>query len=366
MKNIGDIDPNLKVARVIDEPNVVWHSAADERFRIHGLYEPYIYSGDKPIYRRMPREVSKQVSKGVDDLCAHTTGGRIRFVTDSEFVAIHCECDFYSGMRHMPALGAAGFDVYVADGGKQRYVASFIPPFTMSSEPIAYESVVHFGYKKERDIIINFPLYNGVASLSIGLESGANARRSDGYGTALPVVFYGSSITQGGCASRPGNCYQGFISRALDTDYVNLGFSGNGKGEPEMARYIASLKMSAFVCDYDFNAPDVEHLKATHYALCKTVREANPELPIICVSKANSNSDDAYKRREVIRETVSRMSAEGDSNIYFVDGSKFYLGFGADSCTVDTVHPNDLGFFRMAEGLIPIISQVLGVERVDA
>jgi hypothetical protein len=132
-----------------------------------------------------------------------------------------------------------------------------------------YESVIRFETRRKREITINFPLYSSVSALYIGLEENAVVEPSAGYKNKKPMVFYGSSITQGACASRPGNSYANIVSRTLGIDHINLGFSGNAKGEQTMADYIASLDMSVFVYDYDYNAPDPEHLQNTHQKCSK-------------------------------------------------------------------------------------------------
>ena len=127
-----------------------------------------------------------------------------------------------------------------------------------------------------RTVTVNMPLYNGVQKLYIGVEKGASLQAAAPY-TAPPVVYYGSSITQGGCASRPGSCYENIIHTKWDVDHINLGFSGNARAEDTMMEYIASLSMSVFVYDYDYNAFDSEYYAKTHYKGYLTVREKHPE-----------------------------------------------------------------------------------------
>ncbi|MBR6426308.1 MAG: hypothetical protein IKS28_00630, partial [Clostridia bacterium] len=178
-----------------------------------------------------------------------------------------------------------------------------------------------------QDLIIDFPLYNDVDKLFIGVSDKALFETPAGYGRRVPVVYYGSSITQGGCASRPGNSYQAMLSRALDCDYINLGFSGSAKGEQIIARYIAGLEMSAFVFDYDHNAPDAEHLARTHEPFFLTVREAHPDTPVIIISKPDVINVDPEAersfavRRDIIRKTYENALSRGDKNVYFIDGA---------------------------------------------
>lgn len=361
MKKISDIDPNLKVEKRVEQEGVIWRDASDECFRIHGLHLPYIYEQcDAPAkYRRLPDEVGMNANEGVAALYRHTAGGRIRFRTDSEYVAIRCIWDALGHMPHMPITGSGGFDLYITENGMSRYYKSFVPP----TNGDGYESIVHFGAREEREIEINFPLYNGVNALAIGLEENANVSRASDYLISAPVVYYGSSITQGGCASRPGNSYQAIISRKLGVDHVNLGFSGSGKGETIMAEHIASMEMSVFVMDYDHNAPTPEWLERTHYPFYRIIRDAQPELPIICVSRPQNPAGDVEiaRRREIIKATVERARTEGDARIRFVDGGGFFTGDGWDACTVDGAHPNDLGFYRMAQALMPAVADALGI-----
>ena len=176
----------------------------------------------------------------------------------------------------------------------------------------------------------------------------------------MPVVYYGSSITQGGCASRPGMAYQNIISRWYNCDHINLGFSGNAKGEDAIAEYIAGLKMSVFVYDYDHNAPNVEHLKKTHKRMFDIIRGKNPNLPIIIVSMPKYPlTNNEVLRREVIKETYKTAKSQGDNNVYFIDGCEMMRFKGGNEATVDNCHPTDLGFRRMADWIGEAVGKAL-------
>jgi len=360
MKRIDEIDTNMKTIVRIDRSDVFWRDAACGLFDIRGLYSPYLEK-EPPVYSRLPDEIGLNTSEGVAGLYRHTAGGRVRFMTDSEYVAIRCIWDGVQYYNRMPASGSRGFDIYVYKNGRNRYYRSFVPPAQPAPETEGYESLLRFYTREEREITINFPLYNGVRTLEIGLEPGAAVQPGRSYRTDRPVVYYGSSITQGGCASRPGNSFPAMISELLDTDHINLGFSGSAKGERLMAEYIASLEMSAFVMDYDNNAPSPEWLQLTHYPFYRIIRDAQPELPIICVSRPDKPIEDegVAQRRETVRNTVARAMAEGDRHICFVDGGEFFAGGDGDMCTVDSTHPTDLGFYYMAETLAPVVERML-------
>lgn len=222
-------------------------------------------------------------------------------------------------------------------------------------------SAITFETSKLRDIIINFPLYNGVRELEIGLEKDATLKAGNKYKIKKPVVFYGSSITQGGCASRPGNSYQSVLSRRLDFNYINLGFSGNAKTEDEIADYIANLEMSAFVYDYDHNAPTVEHLKNTHYKMYKKIRAENNNIPIILASAPAPcwSQAETHQRIDIIKNTFDRAREYGDNNIYFINGMEIFKKYDSNMMTVDGCHPTDFGFYCMAESFEEILKNVL-------
>ena len=254
-------------------------------------------------------------------------------------------------MPHFALVGSAGFDLY-ADN---EYSGTFEPPFDIKD---GFESVVELGTGKMRDILIDFPLYSDVCKLYIGLEDGAVVEEPTPYRDAAPIVYYGSSITQGGCASRPGTCYQAYISRQFDIDHINLGFSGNAKAEPEISEYIRNLDMSVFVYDYDHNAPTVEHLNNTHERMFKEIREAHPDLPVIMMSRPKFYLNDEEKeRRKIIEKTYENAISSGDSNVYFISGDELTELCGNEG-TVDNGHPTDYGFAAMAAALSKVIEKI--------
>ena len=349
---IGDIDKNLAVESKIGLTDVVWFDSKDAPIKVYGLSQ----AEKGKQFLRFPAEIAEQVSPGVKYLNTNTAGGRIRFRTNSRYIAIKAVMPDNGTMAHITMLGQSGFDLYRSDAGDYKYVASFVP----GGRSHGYESW------KPTDgqwhtYTIHMPLYDPVEEVYIGLAEGSEIEEPEAYTYEKPVLYYGSSITQGGCASRPGNAYQAMISRRLDCDHINLGFSGSGKAEPAMCDYLASVDCSVFVCDYDHNAPNAEYLEKTHYNLYKVFRAKHPDTPVIFVSKPDYKPENAEdeKRRQIIMNTVRRAEEEGDRNVMFVDGSHLFDGDFADSCTVDGCHPNDLGFFRMAQGIGDAVAKVL-------
>lgn len=135
------------------------------------------------------------------------------------------------------------------------------------------------------ELTLYFPLYGAYREVSLSVPDGYEFRASAAsFKNEKPVVFYGSSISQGGCAPSPGMGYTNIISRKHNLYCMNLGFSGSAKAEPAMNDYLASLDMSAFVLDYDHNAPNAAYLAETHEKLFKTVRRRIRQLPILIIS----------------------------------------------------------------------------------
>ena len=316
--NIKDVDKNFNIETKIKEKNLRFISALEDPFDLYGT------CGDG--YLRLPDKTAEKVSEGVKSLAANTSGVRIRFKTDSDFVAVSVKYSEVCRIEHMSLAGTAGLDMYVYESGKYLYKTLFLPPMNMKDQ---FEQIQYFGSKKMRDITINLPLYSSVEQIFIGLDKNTIPEHGERYENKKPIVFYGSSITQGGCASRPGNSYPAIISRKLNLDFLNLGFSGNAKGEEEMAEYIASLDMSCFVMDYDFNAPDADFLKKTHFPFFEAIRKKNPALTIIIMSMPyNSWMTNVKERKEIIKKTYDKAIETGDENVYFIDGEKTFDIFG--------------------------------------
>ena len=349
MKALSEIDKNF-IPATLGNREYLFRDCRQEPFRIYGLILP---NEEDPHFMRLPQKLADQVNVQVKELASCTAGGRIRFRTDSSAIAIRVKMhNVYRG-DHFPITGSAGLDLY-ADG---IYRGTFRPPFEITD---GFESRVDLKEKKMREILIHMPLYSGVISLEIGVEPGSELLPGDAYKHKTPVLYYGSSITQGACASRPGNCYQNIISRKLDCDHVNLGFSSGALAEDVMIDYMTSLPMSIFVMDYDHNAPTPEYLKQTHEKMYRRFRAARPEIPIVFATMPKIfPSPDTQPRRDVIFATYEKAKAEGDEKVYLVDGMEMMKLFDDDGGLVDNSHPNDMGFLCMARALGEVIEKLL-------
>jgi lysophospholipase L1-like esterase len=263
-------------------------------------------------------------------------------------------------MANMHAFGQTGVDLY-ADAA---YIATAIADKDAAPGK-TYEKVLFSGLPRvEREITLYLPLYKPVKVLGIGMSEGRISHARP-YAVAKPVVFYGTSITQGGCASRAGMSYQAILGRMLNLDFVNLGFSGNGMGEPEMARAVAQVEASAYVLDFAQNNRTVESLAKVYAPFLETIRAKHPDTPIVAVTPIYSTSEavgrgETQQMRDHIRLVVSRAIGAGDRHLQIVEGTDL-LGPGQADGLVDGTHPNDLGFEYMATGLAARLRKILGL-----
>lgn len=353
MGNIATVDKNFAVKSSLQKEDVKFYNVLQYPFRLYGIF----YENGR--FRRLPEKIAKEVSEGVFSLHTNTAGGRVRFQTNSPYVAILTKMEAVGKMPHITLTGSAGFDLYVGGKCGEEYGGTFIPPYDMEH---GFEGVIEFGSKTKRTVTIYFPLYSNVKELYVGISEQAFLKEAAPYKKEKPIVYYGSSITQGGCASRPGNTYQSMIARRLDCDYINLGFSGNAKGEKKMADYIKSLDMSVFVYDYDHNAPTARHLYYTHEHMFCEIRREKPKLPVVILSRPKFFLEDYEKERlQIIQKTYKHAISNGDRNVYFIPGNKLMRLAKYDG-TVDNTHPNDLGFASMAQVLGDLLENIMEAE----
>lgn len=326
----------------------------DARIKISGLAW---FDEDKPVLRRLPSRLKDTFRSPVWSLAQQPSGGRIRFKSDSRKIAIEAQNPDTSTMHHMTRVGQSGLDLYV----NGTYLNSAWPD---KSGKIVKEWTV--GVERElREITIYLPLYKAITVKEIILEKEAKLEPPTPFDLAKPVVYYGSSITQGGCAENPGLSYQAIVSRWLNLDFVNLGFSGNGLGEPAVAKALAEIDASCFVLDYWAN-PSPEIYQRTMPGFVDALRAKHPKTPILipgpyyfpaeAVSPKTKQRQD--RKRQIAREFVEARRSAGDSFIGYVDGFEMLSSEHADGL-VDGVHANSIGFYFCAKGLEPHLRKLL-------
>lgn len=310
-------------------------------------------------FSRLPQEIEDVVRAELKWLARQTSGARLRFRTDSREITLRAKLPSVMLMRHMPLTGSSGFDVYAG-----RKLAGICAPVDLNST--TFEQSVKLDSAPDkggmRDVTVNFPLYNFVDSLEVGFDHDSTLEppHATRYGR---VVFYGSSITQGGVASRPGTNYANLLAKNLDFELYNLGFSGNAFGDEPIADYIASLPMKVFVMDYDFNARSLEELEATHLPMYLKLREKQPEAGVIFITNPVAgvylSLESAARRNAIVLKTYEYAVSHGDERVRYIDGASLFGEDERDTCTTDRLHPNDLGFFRMARRVEPVLSELL-------
>ena len=345
-------DKNLVVETSLNLPDVTFYDVKEGPFVVKGIYE------GAENYERMPKNVAEQVSEGVAYLSKDSAGGRILFKTNSPYIAIKTKQNQTEVIPHMTVIGVRGFDIFERTEEKTVMRGVLIPPYDATE---GYEAVHHFEGEKEREIIIHMPAYSAPLEILIGLKKGSTLKEGMEYKHKTPVVFYGSSITQGCSAAIPGNVYSNIIARHLDTDIVNLGFSGSARGEEVMAKYIRELPMSVFVMDYNHNAYPYTELRDTHEKFFKIFREKRPDVPVVFVSRPDYDRDipDSILREEIINTTYQNALQNGDKNVYFIPGKTLFPDEYRESMLIDMCHPTDAGMVAMAKRIGDVLRKLI-------
>ncbi len=367
--DISKFDKYMEVKKA-DENGLMWYLPYETPFKLAGLY----WFDQDQVYRRFPVKPPFPLPESVDALSWCPAGAQVKFSTNSGKISLKVKLSDAGLMDHMAQTGMSGFDLYVGEPGRESFCS--VTRFAICATEFSFELFTRPD-RKLRHFTLNFPLYKGVKEIMIGLQADAKIQAPPAYRTEKPVVVYGTSITQGGCASRPGSCYTNILSRRLNMPFINLGFSGSGRGEPDVARNIALIQDPAMlILDYEANCESFDTFKATLPAFISILRAAHKKTPILVISKIRfgqetlggksqpTNPAKAYREQCKLMQQalVKKLQKAGDRNIYFLDGAKL-LGKDYWECTVDGVHPTDLGFYRMAIGIEPILRKIFSKTR---
>ncbi|MBP3406262.1 MAG: SGNH/GDSL hydrolase family protein [Kiritimatiellae bacterium] len=317
-------------------------------------------------YDRLPAGVTTNVNRGVRALKHHTAGMQFRFRTDSKMLSFRWVP--YGGrlaMDHMPSTGVSGIDIYRFDERKGRWL--YVKTGRITS---AKEGSVKIDWPPGAQCLVNLPLYNGLKGFSLGIEPDASVmppgpRKS---GVDKPVVFYGTSITQGGCASRPGMSFVNIVGRKLDVPVVNLGFSGYGWMEFEMSEHLARIDASCYVLDCLRNMGMTadgprkgRNVDENYEPFIRNLRAKRPGVPIVMAEMGDVYCGEPNAKNRYMRGLYEKLVAEGWKNLVYLPGAEMY----SDDLegTVDGVHPNDWGMMSFARAYGNAVKTALGLTK---
>jgi lysophospholipase L1-like esterase len=317
------------------------------------------------FYNRLPAKAKGIVRDPVWSLSLDSAGMCVRFVTDATTIRARWSLRSESlDMPHMPATGVSGLDLYARDSnGVWRWLANGRPTaFPTNTADLAKDLP-----PGTREYMLYLPLYNGVTSVELGIPSRGIISRAEPYGPGVrkPIVFYGTSITQGGCASRPGMVYTAILGRWLNYPAINLGFSGNGRMEPEMADLLAELDPAVYVLDCLPNLSP-EQVAERIEPFVARLRKSHPRTPILLAEDrtytnawlVQSSRERNEGGRRNLRTAYDRLKAAGDVNLYYLPGEN-QVGLDSEG-TVDGSHSTDLGFMRQAEVFMKALAPIVG------
>jgi len=318
------------------------------------------WNDTRDFYDRLPARAETMVRKPVWELSRNSAGMCVRFVTDATALrARWALTESWLYLPNMTAIGKSGLDLYVKTDKGWHWLAVG-QPTAQTNEVTLVENLL----PGKREYLLYLPLYNGTKFVELGIPPGATIEKAGpwGPGTRKPIVFYGTSILQGLSASRPGMVHSAILGRRFNWPTINLGFSGNGKMEPEMADLLSELDPSVYVLDCLPNLVAGE-IKERVEPWVRKLRAAHPDTPIVLVE--DRTMQDSFliagrmeyyhlKDRAELKAAYERLEKSGVKNLYYIPGEHLFGEDGEGS--VDGSHPSDLGFMRQAD----IFARVLG------
>lgn len=334
---------------------LLWLDAFDRRLALRGLAWMDENRAAKQ-FRRFPDRAEKYASKAVKELSHCTAGVFLSFFTDSAEISVRMKVANHTPMTHMPSTGMVGAELFFKENNAWHPATTARPA---ASDTSFEGQLFHSALPKLCEYRLYFPLYKKLEEISLGFVRGSKIEPAPAPKDTKPIFFYGTSITQGGCANTTGSDYVSTLGRALNTEVINFGFSGSGRGEPGMARLIRQIDAEIFVLDFLTNAPEAT-LDEVLPEFIRLLREKRRETPIVIISGPAFNQilwDPARRaiidrKRDTAMRTYLKRKDAGDKNIHFIDGSAL-LPAGLTGTYVDGVHPTSHGFAIMAERLEP-------------
>lgn len=334
-------------AKANPDDTTVWYDCKDLVVEGRG------WTDTKSFYDRLPAKAEGKVPPGVWGLSHHSAGMCVPFTTTAPFIQVRWTL-LPAGslsMPHMPATGVSGVDVYSQEpSGRWSFVGN--------GRPAGGTNTARFTPPAGQPCLLYLPLYNGVTSVEIGVPQGSTLTGADPAAAKQrkPIVIYGTSITHGGCASRPGLAFPAIMGRKLETPVINLGFSGSGRMEPAMADLLAELDPAVYVLDCLWNmSPDLVSTRVEPFV--RTLRAARPDTPILLAEDCSVRNVCPTEKGRIVRAIHEKLTAEGLQHLYFLP-SEGMLGDDTEG-TVDGCHPNDLGMMRQAEVFAKALAPLL-------
>ena len=340
--------------------NMLFYNVKNPPFSLHGLYKPQ----EPGLFRRLPEEVAKACNVHIaNGLYYNTAGGRVRFSSSTRNLCVRVKrAPFKQNFNVAPFL-EFGIDLYLDANGTSTLVSAKRLK-SVEGEAGVYECSFALA-EGEKALTLYLPCYGNVEEMELGIDNDATLTAHAPYTYTKPVLFYGSSITQGCAASRSGKAYPAILSRTFDFDFINLGFAGSCRGEETLCEHMAGLPLGAFVCDYDHNRSSAEKLADNHYRVYEIIREKHPDIPYYMISRPDFYYNEAdFNRRAVVMESYLKAWRGGDRNVYFIDGSAFFDHPDKLEYTQDGTHPTDEGFARMAKMIGTVFANTLPLEKM--
>jgi len=333
--------------------DAVFYNVWDAPISLHGMV-PEARAAKK--FTRLPDHVLPHINEEAQRQAVRPTGIRARVLTDSPYIAVCAKLEAWTLHNSYNHRCSSGFDIYVGGPGQRKFFGVTVMPPIEGEHRMACGVASRHNPGSLYEYTVYFPNDTRPEEVHIGVKEGCRICEPPPYTYPKPVVFYGPSITQGSTALRAGNSAVSLLGRWLNFDYINMGLSGSCWAEDAIAEYLAKLDMSVLVYDYDHNAPSPEFLMKTHEKLFKTVRAAQPDLPIIITPRPETSPDyfyigDVARRRSIVFRTYENAIKDGDKRVWYVDGVDQLAGGDADSCSIDGSHLNDLGYYRLAKAL---------------
>lgn len=336
---------------------LVWTDVAD--WPIEGR----AFADRKAPYDRLPARAESVVRKAVWDLSHHSAGMLVRFMTTSPELHVRYRLtNERLAMPRMPATGVSGVDLYGHDGEDWRWIA-IAQPTKQDVEALLFTNQP--AVAQARHFQLYLPLYNGIEKLELGTQEGAEPEPLPARGTQRkPIVCYGTSIMHGACASRPGMAWPAIVGRALASEVMNFGFSGNGRMETEVGQFLVELDPAVFVVDCLPNMTPKLVAERTQ-PLARQLRAARKDTPILLVEDrtfANgwfmtARLEAHEQRRAALRQAIESLRSDGVKGLHLLAGADL-LGTDGDG-TTDGSHPNDLGMMRQAKAVVAALRPIL-------